>query len=323
MSMHDHRQRHRRWLAGLLVAVAVAAAAGCAARPAGSAQTGPDAPDVVFAAVPATGAAALYIAQDRGLFAKAGVRVRIDSSVSAAAVLPALVHGSVDVSLGQWTSALAAQARGIRLRAVAAGNTGARGLEELVSVPGYGVSRPGQLADKTIAVNALGGLSQLLAEAALAADGVRPASLHWVAVPFPDMAAVLSERRADAAFMIQPYLTASHLTELADIDTGTTAGFPITGYVTTPGWASSHPATLAAITRALAQGQQIAATDPAAVAQAVARHTGIKVSTGMPLGGFPPAVSAAQLTRVATLMRQYRLLPATTDPAALAREILP
>src|SRR5919201_979377 len=99
MSMHDHRQRHRRWLAGLLVAVAVAAAAGCAARPAGSAQTGPDAPDVVFAAVPATGAAALYIAQDRGLFAKAGVRVRIDSSVSAAAVLPALVHGSVDVSL--------------------------------------------------------------------------------------------------------------------------------------------------------------------------------------------------------------------------------
>jgi NitT/TauT family transport system substrate-binding protein len=256
------------------------------------------------------------------LFAKAGVHVRIDSSVSAAAVLPALVHGSVDVSLGQWTSALAAQAHGVRLRAVAAGNTGASGLEELVSVPGSGVTRPGQLAGKTIAVNALAGLSQLLAEAALAADGIRPASLHWVAVPFPDMAAVLADHRADAAFMIQPYLTTAHLTELADIDTGTTAEFPITGYVTTSGWAAAHPAALSAITRALAQGQQIAATDPAAVAVAVARHTGIKVSTGMPLGGFPPAVTAAQLTRVATLMRQYRLLPATTDPAALAREIL-
>jgi NitT/TauT family transport system substrate-binding protein len=323
MSMHDHRQRRRTWLAGVIAAAAVAGAAGCGSHAAGSQQAGPDAPDVLVAAVPATGAAALYIAQDRGFFSEAGVHVRIVSSVSAASVLAGLVHGSVAVSLGQWTSALAAQAHGIRLRAVAAGNTGAQGLEELVSLPGSGITRPGQLAGKTIAVNALAGLSQLLAEAALAADGIRPASLHWVAVPFPDMAAVLSERRADAAFLIQPYLTADRLTELADIDTGTTAGFPITGYVSTAAWASAHPAALTAFTRAVAQGQRIAATDPAAVVQAVARHTGIRVKAGMPLGGFPPSVTAAQLTRVATLMRQYGLLPATADPAALAREILP
>jgi NitT/TauT family transport system substrate-binding protein len=208
MSMRDHRQLRARLAAGLLAVVVAGARCGGQA-------TGPAAgrPDLLVAAVPATGAAALYIAADDGLFARAGLRVRIASSVSAADVLAALVHGSVQVSLGQWTSALAAQARGMRLRAVAAGNSGAAGLEQIVTAAGSQLTRPAQLAGKTIAVNALSGLSQMLTEAVLSADGVPPGSLHWVVIPFPEMAAALAGHKVDAAFMIQPYALAAEKTK--------------------------------------------------------------------------------------------------------------
>jgi NitT/TauT family transport system substrate-binding protein len=311
-------------LAGTALALAVTA---CVAACGGPAAAGPPAAarDVVVAAVPATGAAGLYIAQARGLFAKAGLHVTIESSVSAADVLPDLVQGSVDVSLGQWTSALAAQARGVRLRAIAAGNDGAPGLEELVTGPGSGITRLAQLRGKLIAVNALSGLSQLLTESVLASAGITGTQVRWTVIPFPDMAAALAARRVDAAFMIQPYLPAAGkaggVTELADIDSGATRDFPITGYVTTAAWARRNPATLAAFARALEEGQHVAASDPAAVARAVARYAGIEVPAGVPLGGFPPSVSMPGLEQVAALMRRYGLLPASADSAALVSEM--
>lgn len=280
--------------------------------------------DVVVAAVPATGAAGLYIAQSRGLFREDGLDVTIESTASAADVLADLVHGSVQVSLGQWTSALAAEASGVRLRAIAPGNSGGAGLEELVTTSGSGVRRLSQLRGRVIAVNALGGLSQALTESVLAAAGVSGSQVRWTVIPFPDMGAALAAHRVAAAFMIQPYLAAARpgtLTELADIDSGATRGFPVTGYVTTAAWAQQNPGTLAAFTKALRAGQQIAASDPAAVAQAVARYAGISVPRGMPLGGFPASVSVADLVRVARLLQQYGMLPASARPAVLAGEM--
>jgi NitT/TauT family transport system substrate-binding protein len=326
MSMQYRRSRYTWLTSALLAVVVVFVLAGCGASVAD--HPNPTAVTrLVVAAVPAEGAAGLYIAQEQGLFRKAGLVVRIESAVSSADVLANLVHGDVNVSLGQWTSALAAEADGIKLRAIAAGNDGASGLEELVSGAGSGIKRPIQLAGKTIGVNALNGLSQLLVEAVLSSDGIQPSRLHWVAIPFPNMAAAVAGHKVDAAFMVQPYALAAEraktVTELVDIDTGAvTRNFPITGYVTTQAWAKRNPAALAAFSRALAEGQRVAAGDPAAVVQAVAKYTGITASPGMPIGGFPSAVTAAQLTRVAVLMKQYGLLP-TANPSKLAMEMLP
>src|ERR1700678_1213119 len=148
----------------LLAVVIAAAATGCgaqpAARPAGTKQTA----TVVVAAVPASGASGLYIAQDDGLFRAAGLRVVIESSASAADAVPDLIGGSVDVALGQWTSALAAGQAGVDLEAVAPGNSAAPGLEELVTGTRSRITSLRQLAGQTVAVNALSGLSQALAE---------------------------------------------------------------------------------------------------------------------------------------------------------------
>lgn len=272
--------------------------------------------------MPAPGAAALYLAEQRGLFARAGVNVRIESSVSAGAVVPDLVNGSVSVALGQWTSALAAEAAGVQLKVIAPGNSGGPGLEELVASPGSGITRVAQLRGQVIAVNALAGLPQALTDSVLAADGVPASAVRYTAVPFPSMAPALAAHRVAAAFMVSPYLEqAGKVQVLADInDDPADRGIPVTGYYASRAWAASHAAGLAAFTRALAQGQKIAAGDPAAARQAIAEYTGVSaaVAAKMPLGTFPASVSAAGLGRVGTLMQRWGLLAASAKVSELA-----
>lgn len=324
-------RRGTRVLRGLLAVLTVAAAAaGCSSSDGGS-QHAPatagsskaPATELTVAAVPAPGAAALYLADQRGLFTKAGLKVHIESAVSASQVVPDLVNGSVPVTLGQWTSALAAEAAGVKLKVIAPGNSGGPGLEQLVVSPGSKITKVSQLRGQVIAVNALAGLPQALTDSVLEAAGVPASAVRYVAIPFPSMGAALAAHRVAAAFMVSPYLTqsAGNVRVLADIDQlSGTKGIPVTGYYASQAWAGSHPAELAAFTRALGQGQKIAASDPAAARSAIAKYTGVSAETAanMPLGTFPEAVSAADLGRVGTLMQQWKLLDASAKVSELA-----
>jgi NitT/TauT family transport system substrate-binding protein len=183
------------------------------------------------------------------------------------------------------------------------------------------VTKLSGLKGKTIAVNALSGLSQLVTESVLAQAGVTPAQVHFTVLPFPDMAAALAAHRVDAALMIQPYLAkaAHQVTELADVDQGNTSDFPITGYVATAAWVQKNPTVAAAFTRALNEGQKLAATDRAAVNQAVVQYVGVtaQAAAAMTLGGFPLTVSPTDLNRVASLMQSYGMLPRSVSVATV------
>jgi NitT/TauT family transport system substrate-binding protein len=266
----------------------------------------------------------LYIAQQRGLFAKAGLDVRVEPAVSASAVVPDLVNGSVGVALGQWTSAFDAEASGVaKLKVIAPGNSGGPGLEELVTAAGSKITEAARLRGQVVAVNALDGLPQALTDDVLAAAGVPASAVRYIAVPFPSMASALSAHRVAAAFMVQPYLqqAAGKVRVLADVnDDPADQGIPVTGYYASAAWAASHAAELAAFTSALAEGQKTAVSDPAAARQAIAKYTGVStaVAAKMALGTFPASVTADGLARVGTLMQRYGLLPTSAKVSTLA-----
>lgn len=301
-------------LAVTAVTAALAAAVGCSTSSSTASVTSLVNRNVVVAAVPATGATGLYIAQQDGFFAAAGLNVTIESSVSAADTIPDLLHGKVDVTLGQWTSAIAAEANGVKLRAIAAGNNGGPGLETLATLSGSPIKQVTELKGKTIAINVLGGLSQMLVESVLSTSGVPPSQVKFTVVPFPLMAEALAAHRVDAAFMVEPYLSEAEqtqgVTELTDIDQGPTSDFPITGYFATAQWAAKYPATAAAFVSALERGQALAGSDRAAVEQVMIRFVHISQQTAsiMSLGTFPVGVNRVQLRRVADLMRFSQLL---------------
>jgi NitT/TauT family transport system substrate-binding protein len=323
MSTPSRTVRSRLALASAVV-TAVGGLAGCSAA---TADTSAGITDITVDVVPATGAAGIYIAEDDGFFAAAGLNVTIRSSVSAADTVPDLLRGTADITLGQWTTAIQLEAGGTKLKALAAGNSGGPGLEEVVTLPHSPVTSLAQLAGKTVAVNASAGLTQLLVESIVApyAPATPP---RFTVVPFPQMGTALATHRVDAAFMIEPYLSEALMkygvAELADIDQGAVQNIPITGYFATARWAGAHPAAAAAFIRALERGQQLAATDRAAVEQTLIRHLHISRQTAavMSLGTFPTGpVDPVELTRIGDLMRSGGLLPARAEIPEIARAL--
>jgi NitT/TauT family transport system substrate-binding protein len=323
-------RRPGRVLAGLtLTAVLVAMAAGCGSTSA-STTSRVEKPDLTVAVVPAAGPAGLYIAQMKGFFAAAGLHVTIKNVTSGSDAIADLIHGSVDVDQGQWTSDLGAEAAGVvKLHALAAGNAGAPGVEQLMIAPGSPLRSVKDLAGKTIAVNALDGLPQFLTASVLATNGISPSQVHFVAVPFSTMGKALLTHRVDAAFMIEPFVTQAEdtagLVTLFDLNDGPLPGLALTGYVATQAWMSHYPNTAAAFTRALARGQQLAATSRPDVQQALARYTTISKQTAalMATGTFPQSVTIAALVRVGDLVQQeHGFKPGlTVNATALAKEM--
>ena len=109
-------------MAGIaVIATACGGNSNSASSASSASPTGPEKPDLVVAVVPAEAQAGLYIAQAKGLFTKAGLHVTIKPVVSALTVIPALLHGDVDIAGGHYPSYIATQAKGLaQMRILAA-----------------------------------------------------------------------------------------------------------------------------------------------------------------------------------------------------------
>jgi len=319
----------RRALAALTLTTAVVAAAACGSSKASTSRdsNAVEKPDLTVAVVPAISAAGLYIAQQRGYFTAAGLRVKILLVASGVDAIPNLASGSVDIDEGQWAADLAAEAAGaVRLYALAAVSAGGPGVQEVVVPAGSPVTTVVQLHGKTIAVNALGGLAVLLTDNVLADHGVPVKDVHYVPVPFPAMGA-LAAQRVDAAFIAEPSLSAPEIAggavPLFDVNQGAAQNFPISGYVVTQAWIARYPRT-AAFVSALERGQQVAATDRAAVEHALipALHISKTTAAVMALGTFPLPVSAVAVQRVADLTQSNGLLAKSASTGTLVKELV-
>ena len=238
--------------------------------------------------------------------------------------LPNLVNGSVDIDEGQWTSDVAAEAAGVaRLHVLAPGNSGGTALEQVVVAPSSPIKTVSELRGKTIAVNALKGLAVLLTSNVLNSHGANPSGVRFVVIPFPAMGAAIAAHRVDAAFITEPFLSAAEQAQgvvpLFDIDQGAAQNFPIAGYACTRAWAARYPKAAAAFVGALTRGQRVAATDRAAVEQAL--ETAFKISRTtaavMALGTYPLTMTRADLQRVVTLMQLNGLLSSQVSTTAL------
>ena len=308
------RRSWRRALAAVTAAGIVVTAAACGSgSPGGPARAArPEKPDLVVAVVPAEANAGLYIAQAEGLFSKAGLHVTIKPVVSAAAVIPSMLHGGVDIDGGGYVSYIAADAAGIaKMRVLAAGFALGPHVNEIITAAKAPMRTLGGLKSKTIAVNQLGGVSADLVYSALASYGITPARVHLVAMAFPKMPAELAAGKIAAAYETEPFVTEAvkkyGFQELADLDSGATEDFPLTGYAALASWVARYPRTAAAFIRAIEQGNAIASTNLAVLQQVLARDLRLSpnVAGVMATGTFPTSANPVQIQRAADLMLQY------------------
>ena len=315
-----HMKTRSSWIAAFFAAAITVISAACSsvsgAVPAAAGPV-PEEPDITVAAIPAVDLAGLYIAQDRGLFARQGLHVRIEPIPSAQSVIADQLKGKVDISAGSYVAYIAAQAAGARFRILAQASILAPNTRALVVTAQSRVTTIAALAGKKIGVNGVNSIGTLLISVLLAENGIAPAKVHFVTDKqgFPDMAGQLQRGQWDAAFLAEPYASEAEedygQVELADLDQGAALNFPIGGYVATQAWAQQHPRTAAAFVRAIEEGQALAENNPSAARAAMGKsdHLPPKVTAVMSLPNFPAGpVNGERMQRTADAMLQFGIL---------------
>lgn len=272
----------------------------------------PEKPDLVVGAVPAESAAALYIAQERGIFAAHGLHVKIEAVTSTSDIIPDMLHGTIDVASGQFPGYIAAQAAGTAsFHVLAAGLSSSPGVNEIVALRSSGIGGVTTLRGRTIGVNALAGDGPLLVDSLLATYGVRPAQVRFRELPFPAMGAALAAHQIDAAYCTEPYCTEMEqrygARVVADTDQGEARNLPIAGYTVTTAWLKKYPRTAAAFAASIVAGSLAADSDLSVLQHALVANLRLtpQVANVAATGSFPTTVIPAELQQVADLMLQF------------------
>jgi NitT/TauT family transport system substrate-binding protein len=293
----------------------IVVAAGCASTAGAAAPGGLEKTDLTVAAVPALDSAGVYIAQQRGLFAAEGLHVKIVPAISSATVITNQLAGKYDVTSGAYPSYILANAKQhAKLEILEAGSNMGPLTQEVMVPAGSPIQSVAQLKGKKIGVNALDNIGTLLVSSMLSDNGMSPSDVHFVAIPFPLMAAALKAGTVDAAWLPEPFITGAEesigATAIADADQGAAQSLPVAGYIVTQAWARENPNTAAAFQRAIVQAQGIANTDLGAIQQGMVAYGGVSQATAGIAAAptFPLKTDPNLIQRVANLMQQFGML---------------
>ncbi|SDG57621.1 NitT/TauT family transport system substrate-binding protein [Sinosporangium album] len=312
------------YIAGLGLTLALTACSGSGEVSAGQASgNGLEKTTLKVGALPIPDPAALFIAKAKGFFKEEGLEVETSIIAGGAAALPKIKNGSLDISQTNYVSTFLAVSKGEKIKLIADAYQAAPNTFNLMVPKDSPIRTAADLKGKTVAVNTLTNIGTLAVTATLKVAGLKADDVTFKEYPFPEMGAALTQGQVDAAWVTEPFITATQsqfgFRKLADTMTGQTADLPIAGWMATDEFAKNNPKTLAAFQRALAKGQQLAANDRKEVEAIVPTYTSIKQETAavITLGTFPTTLNETRLQRVADLMLEYGYLTGKLDVKTL------
>lgn len=268
----------RKFAISALVLIPVTLAA-CSSSPAGSAgaaassgvaKSGPT--QVKVAIVPSIDAAALALGDKQGFFADQGLKLDISLAASGPAGLTAVVSDSVQVSLAANVALLLATAKKIPIVAVAAGagtgkDAAATKIDELVVRSDSGITSFSGLVGKTVAVVAVKNSPELYVRKMIDEAGGDSSKTNFVAMPFPEMATALKQKRVDAVAINEPFYSAlmgqGGVTDLGSyIDGVLGASTSYTYWFSSKKYAAADPKVISEFQAAMAKSNAFADAHP-------------------------------------------------------------
>jgi NitT/TauT family transport system substrate-binding protein len=329
---HAEPRARRRGLVMVVLLVVGLAGAGCGGESGTSAN---EATSLTVGAVPISTIAPIRIGIDKGFFADAGLDVEIRDAQGGAELVPQVLSGDVEIAFANTASVFTAAVEGLPVEIVAPA-TG-RGLEKegrgenlegaLMVAEDSPVRSYRDLAGKTVAVNALGGLQEVLTAAALRRQGVDPGDVEYLEIPFPDMLAALDAGRADAALLATPFKAMAEQSGRYR-----PVGFPAyevrpeliyLGYFVAEGWAEDNEEVLEAFLSALRRSMLYASDHEPESRQVGAELSGVPadVADALPPLNFRPDCEEFETSSavLAELMVEHGVLEREPDLDELIR----
>jgi NitT/TauT family transport system substrate-binding protein len=270
--------------------------------------------------------APIYLGKQKGFFTEQGLDLTLRAGAGGAVTIPAVVSGQDQFGFANVTSLLVAQTKGLPVKVIAPGNssTGTAGSDfaAIVVPPGSDIKSAKDLAGKTVAVNNLNNIGDTSVRAAVRKDGGDPTAVKFVEFAFPDMATALANKRVQAAWVVEPFLTVARGAGNKVISwnlVDTSPNLMVAGYFTTTQYAAKNPDIVKRFTAALQKSLRYASDHPDEARAALATYTKItaEVAAKITLPKWPSEVNRQSTQTLADLVLRDKLVSKPADVPAL------
>ena len=241
--------RPRPRLLGLAVAGLVVLLVTFAGTAASAPERGRATVTITVNTLPIANALPMDLGIKKGFFEAQGIEISKRTLQSGNDVVLATAAGNGDIGYLGFVPMFIGRTQGIPFTLVSASEV--EGTNELnnwqnILVKGSSSIRtPADLAGKTIAVNALKGVGEVMIKAALKKLGVNPSSPRYVAIGFPAMRTALQNGQVDAIWTPEPFLSLAINVDGARtvMAPGPVLGdfWPIGGYGALESWTRRNP----------------------------------------------------------------------------------
>lgn len=211
----------------------------------------------------------VYWAQEKGIFTKNKIKVELVKSTGGAAALTALQSGDIDLAFTNPFSTMIALSQGLQLKWIATAyettTDASKGTNAIAVAKNSKIASAKDLNGKTIGVNEVGGINQIITTQWMKMNGADPSTVKFVALPFNELASAVASGKVAASQVpaqnVDPKLG---LHSLGDPYVAVGNGKPLVfaGYVTTAKKADSNATSLKAFQSSLIEADS-AINDPA------------------------------------------------------------
>jgi NitT/TauT family transport system substrate-binding protein len=247
----------------------------------------------------------------KGFFSDQGIEISKKTLQSGNDIVLALANNNGDIGYLGWVPMMIASTQGIQLSAVAAseveGTSVADNWQNILVQGDSSIQTPADLAGKTIAVNALKGVGEVMIKAALKKRGVNPSSVHLLAMPFPTMRTALRNGQVDAIWVPEPFVS-----QALNLDNdrivmapGPVLGkfWPIGGYAALTSWIKRNPGMFRKFRTAINKSLTYAQSHPSEIRELLPAGT---QNVRLPI--WSPLIDRAKLRQLAAYTKEFGVI---------------
>lgn len=271
--------------------------------------------------------ASLFMAAEKGFFKKEGLELDVVPMVGGATIAPAVASGDLQFGWSNVISLYQAHVEGFDFKLISGGAINVKGTHDTHAIQvlkDSPIKTVKDLEGKTVAVNTLSNIVQLMAMAWIDKNGSNSAKVKFVEVPFPQMEAALTSGRVDAASTHEPFVTASvgkGLTRVLAHNWGDVLPkFLIASWFASDKWLKKNKETGQRFIRAINQGIDAINADTQDTRNLMSKWTGLdaELSKKVALPVFEKGISEKDVQATIDLTHKYKLIPR----AFKAREVI-
>ena len=272
--------------------------------------------------LPIVDVAPLYLGMAKGYFKDEHLVIEPAIAQGGGAVVAAVVSGDEQFGYGNVVSMMLAVSRGIPIEVVTNGSQsiadGRHANVGMVVLANSPIKTMRDFEGKTIAVNALKTMSELIVKDVLEKHGVDISKIKFVEIPNPEMAAALKAGRFDIALEAEPFLSAAKndgVRTIFEPYDEYASRVTLATYFAAHQYAVDHPDIVARFKRAMLKSLAYATANPDEVRKILPSYTKLDPAaiSGMALVGWSPQIDMPSVDQLQKSMLKQAWLTKELD----------